>query len=93
MKETVHYDTRYDPEPVTLSLGVNTALGCICIRAKAKVKATSLPICCINPYLCVYTAAMSERQKIKENYHFRSNINATLTLRLQSPLFSSIRAH
>ena len=26
MKETVHYDTSYNPEPVTLSFGVNTAL-------------------------------------------------------------------
>ena len=30
-------------------------------------------------YLCVYTKAMSERQKIKENFRFRSNINAPLT--------------
>ena len=28
MKRTVRYDIRYDPEPVTLSLGVNEPLLC-----------------------------------------------------------------
>ena len=36
----------------------------------------SLQICCIVSYLCVYTTAISERQKIKEKnrFRFRSNI-------------------
>ena len=48
-------------------------LGYIYITAKAK--ATSLPICCIVSYLCVYTTAISERQKIKENYRFCFHFN------------------
>ena len=60
------------------------ALGCIYTRAKAKVKATSLPICCIVSYLCVYTTAMSERQKIKENYHFRFRVRSNIKEPLQS---------
>ena len=48
-------------------------LGYIYIRAKAK--ATSLQNCCIVSNMCVYTTAMCERQKIKENYRFRSRSN------------------
>ena len=45
-------------------------LGCIDIRAKAKAKATSLPISCIVSNLCVYTTAMCKGQKIKEKIAF-----------------------
>ena len=53
-------------------------LGCIYIRANAKAKATSLPICCIVSNLCVYTTAMCKRQKIKEKIRFRFRVRSNI---------------
>ena len=83
--------------------GVRT-LGCIYIRAKVNAKVMSLLMCCIVSYLCVYTTAMSEWQKIKENYcfrfNFRSKINAplqyrshTLFMLAKQPFIMRIRKH
>ena len=66
--------------PLTDSVSCDrtSILWCIYIRAKANVKAMSLPICCIVSYLYVYTTAMSKRQKIKENYRFRFHFQSTI---------------
>ena len=55
------------PDP-TRANGTNKP--CIYIRAKAKVKATSLMICCIVSYLCVYTTVTTAATKIKEKIAF-----------------------
>ena len=59
---------------------MNRPLGCIYIRAR--VKATSLPICCIVFNLCVYTTVTAAATRIKRKNHFHfdfcSNINAAL---------------
>ena len=57
-------------------------LGFIYTRAKAKAKATSLPMCCIASYLCVYTTVTSERQKMKEKNRFRFTSNIKEPLRV-----------
>ena len=69
------YRSREAVRPATWSI---VLLGCIYIRAKVKAKVTSLLICCIVSYLCVYTTVMSGWQKIKENYRFRSNMKEPL---------------
>ena len=60
----------------------STPLGCIYTSAKAKAKATSLPICYIVFNLCVYTTATAAVTKVKEKiaFAFASNINAALPL-------------
>ena len=45
-------------------------LGFIYIRAKGNEKATSLPICCIVSYLCIYTTATAVAANIKEKIAF-----------------------
>ena len=57
---------------------VIASLGYIYIKANAKAKATSLPICCIVSNLCVYTTAMCKRQQIKEKICFRFRVRSNV---------------